>query len=316
MAAPFPAATDNEFLADVVHGLTKSPQKELPSKYFYDELGSALFEAITVLPEYGLTRADQRLLIRNAASIAAHLGGIDTIAELGSGSGKKTRAILEAMNQPVAYHPIDVSFAALEACREQLSDCAQVFPHHCSYVDGVRQIVSGRDSSRIALLFLGSTIGNFDRRCAADFLSAVRCVLATGDMLLIGADLVKKRERLIAAYDDPTGVTAAFNLNLLARVNRELGGDFDLRAFSHEARHNDTERRIEMHLVSEIDQNVHIDCAGLTVTFARGETIWTESSHKYTVEELSKMATAAGFEQTRQWVDEEWPFAECLWTAV
>lgn len=315
MAGPVTAPAANEFLADVVYGLTRSPQKELHSKYFYDELGSALFDAITVLPEYGLTRADRRLLERNASSIAANFAGVRILAELGSGSGKKTRPIVQAMPDPPRYHPIDVSIAALQMCREQLADCADVVPHHCSYLDGLDEVVSKRDSSRLAVLFLGSTIGNFDRRCAADFLRAVRCRLTRGDMLLIGADLVKEHNVLIAAYDDPTGVTAAFNLNLLARVNRELGGDFDLRAFAHQARYNETERRIEMHLVSVAEQRVRIAAAQLTVAFGRGETIWTESSHKYTVMELADMAVTTGFRQTAQWVDEEWPFAECLWVA-
>jgi L-histidine Nalpha-methyltransferase len=316
MAAPALGADVHEFLMDVVHGLQKAPQKELPSKYFYDELGSALFEAITVLPEYGLTRAGQRLLERHAPAIARHFGRGAIVAELGSGSGRKTRAILRAMRSRPAYHPIDVSAAALAVCRQELNDCARVTTHQCSYLDGIREVAAERASQRIAVLFLGSTIGNFDRPCASDFLSSLRFLLAPGDRLLIGADLVKDPGVLIAAYDDPTGVTAAFNLNLLARVNRELDADFDLRAFAHQARYNEAERRVEMHLVSRANQAVRIRAGGLTIRFARGETIWTESSHKYALAELESMAAASGFREVAHWADEEWPFAESLWAAV
>jgi uncharacterized SAM-dependent methyltransferase len=166
------------------------------------------------------------------------------------------------------------------------------------------------------VLFLGSTIGNFERAAGEEFLRAIRRLLRPGDALLLGTDLVKPAARLIAAYDDPTGVTAAFNLNLLARINRELGGDFALRHFTHQARYDDAHQRIEMHLVSTRRQIVSVEAAGITVIFEKGETIWTEACHKFRLAELETMAARCGFRPQAQWVDPEWPFAESLWTAT
>ncbi len=307
-----------EFACDVCAGLGRA-QKELHSKYFYDELGSSLFEAITHLPEYGLTRADERLLRSHAADIAGLVRTPLSVIELGSGNGRKTWYVLSALGnseRALRYFPIDVSVNALVRCQRDLADVAQVYPLRQPYLDGLASAVGQRDSGEsLLVLFLGSNIGNFERASAMEFLRDLRHSLQPGDALLIGADLVKERERMLAAYDDPAGVTAAFNLNLLARINRELGGNFELRNFQHEARWNDRERRIEMHLRSRVDQTVLIRDAGLTVQFRADETIWTESSHKFYLAEMLEMAAQTGFRVEAQWVDQEWPFVESLWAA-
>lgn len=304
-----------EFAREVREGLSQR-QKQLPSKYFYDDLGSALFEAITYLPEYGLTRADERVIRQLAPGLPELVGQNAAIAELGCGSGKKTRHVLEAFagwGRPI-YMPIDVSAAALEVCRKELQDSAEVVGFQGQYLDGLRAVASRRpDDAPLLLLFLGSNLGNFDRASGDAFLREVRGCLKHGDALLLGTDLVKPADVLIPAYADPVGVTAAFNLNLLARVNRELEGEFNLAAFAHEARYDAGSHRVEMHIRSLEDQTVHIGLASFTAGFAAGETIWTEASHKFSYDELPEMAEAAGFEQTACWVDEEWPFAESLW---
>jgi dimethylhistidine N-methyltransferase len=304
-----------EFASDVRCGLGK-PQKELHSKYLYDELGSSLFEAITHLPEYGLTRADERLLRRHARDIAALLPPRVAVIELGSGVGEKTRPLLQAIGgSSLRYYPIDVSADALARCERDLSDFAEVHPLVQSYLDGMaRATAERRPGESFLVLFLGSTIGNFERKCALEFLRDLRRSMRAGDRLLIGTDLVKDRDRMLVAYDDPTGVTGAFNLNLLGRINRELGGDFQLRRFEHQARWNEQHRRIEMHLRSRLDQTVYIAEADLPVSFRAGETIWTESSHKFQLPELDEMAEQAGFRFASQWIDRDWPFAENLWT--
>lgn len=307
-----------QFAAEVRADLRK-PQKELHSKYLYDELGSALFEAITRLPEYGLTRADERLLLDHAGDIVRLARPSGAVIELGSGTGEKTRHILNALRagrSNVEYVPIDVSRKALERCERDMADVAAVHPQEHAYLDGMAAATSRRHAHETFLvLFLGSTIGNFERSRGLEFLRDVRRFLRPGDSLLIGADLVKDREQMLLAYDDPIGLTAAFNLNLLGRVNRELGANFDLRNFAHEARWNESERRIEMHLRSRANQTAFIAGAGFTVRFQAGETIWTESSHKYRVDELGEIAEQTGFAVRAQWVDGEWPFVESLWTA-
>lgn len=309
-----------QFAEDVRAGLTRTGQKELHSQYLYDDLGSVLFEAITLLPEYGLTRADTRLLKRYSPEIVERIAGPVSVAELGSGTGQKTRYVLEALRarqSSVRYCPIDVSRLALTQCEQALSGVAKVEPLLDSYLSGVAQAAAARKPfEKLLVLFLGSTIGNFTRLKAAEFLSELGEALRPGDYLLIGADLVKPAEQLIEAYDDPTGVTAAFNLNLLARVNRELDANFNLRCFRHEARYNSAEQRVEMHLCSTADQHVNVPGAACSVDFAAGETIWTESSHKYMPQELSGMAANSGFRIEAQWVDREWPFAESLWVVL
>jgi dimethylhistidine N-methyltransferase len=310
------------FAEEVCWGLCREGQKELPSKYFYDAVGSALFEAISVLPDYGLTRADERLLRRHARDIVRRLPRPVMVSELGSGSGKKTRPLLEALCRTgqIAYYPIEISPAALSMIQRELSDihCVSVVGMEREYLAGLLEVAARRQGAEhMLVLFLGSTIGNFDAGGAdVRFLSQVRETLLPGDALLLGADLVKPREQLLRAYDDPAGVTAAFNRNLLARINRELGADFDLGTFEHEARFNEKTSNVEMHLRSLKRQTVRLGCAGCKVTFEEGETIWTESSHKYTLNELSRVAAEAGFREEAQWVDEEWPFTESLFTAA
>lgn len=306
-----------EFAAEVRAGLTRGGQKELPSKYLYDEVGSALFEVISALPEYGLTRADERLLRRYAGEIVSRLPSPVVVAELGAGSGKKTRYLLEALDrgQQTRYCPIEISRTALTMCARELGDIEHIsiVGFEREYLDGLREVASHRLSGeQLLVLFLGSTIGNFDRPADVKFLREVRRILQPGDALLLGTDLIKPIPQMLDAYDDSLGVTAAFNLNLLARINRELGGEFELSQFAHEARFNPETRSIEMHLRSRRSQTVGIVRASLTVNFGEGETIWTESSHKYSRPELLRLAMTASFRCEQEWVDEEWPFAETL----
>jgi dimethylhistidine N-methyltransferase len=309
--------TTYEFAADVRAGLTKPNQKELLSKYLYDDVGSALFEVISYLPEYGLTRADERLLRRHGHDIVGRLVTPVSVAELGSGSGRKTRHILEALcrRQRTLYYPIEISPSALAMCERELRDIESVsiLGFEREYLDGLLEAAAHRARGHhLLVLFLGSTIGNFDRPAGVKFLAEVRRILQPGDSLLLGTDLEKSSLQLLAAYDDGLGVTAAFNLNLLARINRELDADFNLAQFEHVAGINNEARSVEMHLRSMRRQTVNIEAAGLTVEFLEGETIWTESSHKYSPQEIFPMAQSAGFRCEAQWIDEQWPFAENL----
>jgi L-histidine N-alpha-methyltransferase len=316
MPAP---ALDNQFARDVRAGLTRTAQKTLPCRYFYDEVGSALFDVITCLPEYGLTRADIRILERHAHDVLEALPPNVVVAELGSGSGAKTRPILEALrrSQVVLYYPIDVSGSALGRCERELAGIGAVVPLEATYLEGLREVAGRRAPTQTLLvLFLGSTIGNFEPEAAIDFLYAVRQCLEPGDALLLGTDLVKPLPLLTAAYDDPVGVTASFNLNLLARINRELEADFDLRQFEHVVRYDREAQRIEMHLRSKVYQIVNIHRADLIVDFVPNETICTEACHKFRLQQVCEMARLAGFRLETSWTDQEWPFAESLLRAV
>ncbi|HEY3599185.1 MAG TPA: L-histidine N(alpha)-methyltransferase [Paraburkholderia sp.] len=309
-----------DFVAAVRAGLTHAPQKELPSKYLYDEVGSALFEVITALPEYGVTRAEERLLARHAADIVAQLPHNAIVAELGSGSGRKTRRILEALckKRPTSYCPIEISRTALQLCRRELGDIERIsiVGYERDYLAGLAEVSKQRARDEpLLVLFLGSTIGNFGRLAATRFLREIRNMLTPGDALLLGTDLEKPVPVLISAYADPIGVTAAFNLNLLARINRELGGTFPLDAFEHVARFNPDARSVEMHLRAKHRVSAQVRAAQLTVTLEEGETIWTESSHKYRVDELDAIADDAGFACQHQWVEQDWGFAESLLVA-
>jgi L-histidine N-alpha-methyltransferase len=315
------AETSSGFAAEICAGLTRPGQKELPSKFLYDEVGSALFEVISVLPEYGLTRADVRLLRHHAPDIVSRLPLPVIVAELGTGSGKKTRWLLEALarRRPSCYCPIEISRSALAMCRRELGDieAISIVGYEGEYLEGLAQVAARRrDGEHLLVLFLGSTIGNFERPAAVEFLREVRRILRTGDSLLLGTDLEKPAAQLLAAYDDPLGITAAFNLNLLARINRELDADFMLPRFRHLARYNPAARSIEMHLRSTCPQTVTLRAVGLALTLHEGETIWTESCHKYAAGEVPELATKAGFHCEAQWVDQEWPFAESLMFAV
>jgi dimethylhistidine N-methyltransferase len=306
-----------EFAAAVRHGLRKVGQRELPSMYLYDELGTALFEAITLLPEYGLTRAEERLLRRHAGAMLEHLPPPVAVVELGSGTGRKTRWILEALadREPVAYFPIDISASALIKCHQELGHLGAIsmVGLEKSYLEGLQDVaIRRRRDQSLLVLFLGSTIGNFDPPAAEQFLRDIRRHLKPGDALLLGTDVEKSVDDMLLAYDDPTGVTAAFNLNLLARINRELGGNFLLPNFEHHVRYRETDRRIEMHLRSTQNHTVSIPAADFTCRFREGETIWTEACHKFRVEEIPGLARRTGFLCDAQWIDTEWAFAENL----
>jgi dimethylhistidine N-methyltransferase len=291
------------FLGDVIAGLTRA-RKTLPPKYFYDERGCGLFEAICRTPEYYVTRAETALMQGRATSMARHLGPRCAVIEYGSGSGRKTRILLEAL-APVAYVPVDIA-------REQLLDTAagiaRGFPALavtavCADYSRALELPSldGLRPRRRVVYFPGSTIGNFTPAEAARFLVSVRRLVGAGGGLLIGVDLKKDPARLNAAYNDRRGVTAAFNLNLLARINRELGADFDLRAFRHQAFYNEPRGRIEMHLLSLEDQRVSI--AGRRIRFRAGESIHTENSCKYSVPGFQALARDAGFVPAECWTD-------------
>ncbi|HEY6546423.1 MAG TPA: L-histidine N(alpha)-methyltransferase [Vicinamibacteria bacterium] len=300
--------------AAIRQGLLGHP-KRLPPECFYDELGSALFEAITVLPEYGLTRADLRLLTSHGGRIASQLRGPLDIVELGSGGGRKAKRLLQTTGWPasVRYRPIDVSSAALDDCLERFSALrgVEVLPILGGYLEGLEQAVERRKpGASLLVLFLGSNLGNFERAAAHDFLRAIRARLGRGDALLVSVDLEKSEGRLLAAYDDAAGVTAAFNRNALARLNRELHADFDVLAFQHRALYDATERRIEMHLVPMTDELVQVKKLGLEVWIGAGEGIWTESSHKFAPGELAALGRDTGFWCSAEWVDSEWPY--CL----
>ena len=297
---------DSDLLADVRAGLSGPGPKRLPASLLYDELGTALFEAISALPEYGLTRADERILMRNASRIVRPLASPLIVAELGSGSGRKTRWILDALasRQTTPYFPIDISETALARCALVLGRLPAVRFEavHADYLDGLRQVTAQRrPAHRLLLLFLGSTIGNFEPEAARAFLSEVRRTLKSGDALLLGTDLVKAPSVLIRAYDDPLGVTAAFNRNLLVRANRELGADFDVDRFGHRAVWNARESRIEMHLVSVRRQRVRVPASRLDMTFETGETIWTESSYKYRPDDVAALLERAEFRTIGAW---------------
>jgi L-histidine N-alpha-methyltransferase len=311
----------SEFCSDVVVGLSHTGQKELPSKYLYDEVGSALFDVICVLPEYGLSRAGMRTLQQYGREIVDRIPGPVVVAELGSGSGQKTRWLLEALarRQRVNYYPIDISSSALFRCQQELGqmDMVSLVGFESAYLDGLHKVAERRrDGERLFVLFLGSTIGNFDRPAGDQFLREVRSILQEGDALLLATDLEKPVSVLKVAYDDPAGVTAAFNMNLLARINRELDADFDLSQFRHLVRYDTTERRVEMHLRSLAWQRVTIRKAGFRFYLKEGETIWTESSHKYDREEVIQMGERTGYRCEGQWIDSEWPFAQNLFFAV
>lgn len=305
------------FAADLRAGLTRPGQKEIPSKYLWDDVGSALFEAICLLPEYGLARAGVRLLRNHAGEIADRLPPAVLVAELGSGAGRQTRFLLEALakRRPLTYCPIDISGAALALCRRELDSLPAVHlvGFERAYLDGLAEAAARRHrNERLLVLFLGSTIGNFDRPAAETFLAEVRRLMQVGDYLLLATDLEKPVPALLDAYDDPIGVTAAFNLNVLARANRDLGADFGLANYRHEARWNEGERRIEMHLRADTDHRIAIPRAGLAVDLRAGESIWTESSHRFSCAEVKTLAGRAGFLCLAQWVDGEWAFAHSL----
>jgi dimethylhistidine N-methyltransferase len=313
-------APASAFARDAYEGLCRPGQKTLAPKYLYDDLGTMLFEAITSLPEYGVWRAECRLLEAHATEIAERCGA-GMVVELGSGSANKTRGLLEAQlaHRDVRYCDIDVSRRALELARRQLQDLPRLQVHgfECEYLEGLQQALRMRCAGeRVLVLFLGSSLGNFDRGAGMRFLSRLRRSLRAGDALLLGADLEKPEAALLAAYDDPLGVTAAFNLNLLARMNRELGATFALDRFRHRVRYDPVRRDVQMHIESLHDQCVAVHDAGFAVSLRRGETIHTESSHKYSAPELDHLLHGAGFACMARWRDSAWPFEDRLLLAV
>ncbi len=299
------------FAEEVHRGLSDPVQKKLPTKYLYDDVGSALFEAITALEEYGLTRADLRLLNEHGAEIAALCGGVEQIVELGSGSGIKARLLLSAFPGRPVYRPVDLSHAALCRCSAELSGF-RVEPVAADFLPGLEYTAGQRGAGRLLVAFLGSNIGNFTRDEIPPLFAGMAERLARGDLVLIGADLIKPVDRLLLAYDDAAGVTAAFNRNLLVRVNRELGADFRPRMYLHEVRWKEEHRRIEMHLRPSEAQRVAIRELSAVYEFGPHETIWTESSHKFEPGEIPELARPSGFRHLASWTDAEWPFSEIL----
>lgn len=305
---------------DVRKGLAARPKRFLP-KYFYDELGSQLFEAICLLPEYYLTRAENEILQRYADEIAGSVDGKITLVEMGSGSASKTRLIIEALlrrQSELLFMPVDISASALESSSRIL---LQSYPrltieaYAADYFAGLAEL-GKKPRGRTLALFLGSNISNFDREEALRFLRAMRSVLNKGDALLLGADLKKDPKILEAAYNDALGVTSAFNLNVLARINRELGGTFDLRNFKHRAFYNEAAERIEIYIESLISQRVRIEQLDLEVEFAAGELIHTENSYKYDRAGIARLANEIGFEHARTWLDSQERFSSNLLLAA
>jgi L-histidine Nalpha-methyltransferase len=309
------------FAADVARDLALQP-KQLQSKYLYDALGSSLFEAICRLPWYQITRVETRLLQQHADAIVAALDEGGTLVELGCGSGEKIALLAGALQDrggSARVHLIDISSQALEQTEQRLTrlEHVSVVGHQSTYEEGLRHAVALREGDGpMLVLLLGSNLGNFDTPAAAAFLDRIRQALAPGDLLLLGADLVKPERDLILAYDDPLGVTAAFNMNLLVRINRELHGDFNLAAFAHRAIWNHAEQRVEMHLVSRADQTVRIAACDMVTVFERDEWIWTESSYKYTPVQIVEMGAESNFATREQWVDESARFALTVFVAM
>jgi L-histidine N-alpha-methyltransferase len=310
MDAPRRLAADPDFRRDVLTGLA-APVRAIPARWFYDLRGSELFEAITRLPEYYLTRADAALLERHAAEVGRVAGRGRAVVEFGSGSSAKTPILLRAV-APSAYVPIDISGDFLRQSASELQALFPELPIHpveADFMAPVRLPDAVRGAPKLGF-FPGSTIGNLVASTAVDLLRRMKAALGPGSLLLIGMDRVKDPDILLRAYDDETGVTAAFNLNLLERINRELGGDIPVEAFRHRALWNDRLARIEMHLEALRDVTFTVDSA--TFSMQAGETIHTENSHKYGARDARLLLKAGGWEAVREWTDEEESFALIL----
>ena len=305
---------------DVRRGLSSKPKRFLP-KYFYDQLGSQLFEAICLLPEYYLTRAENEILEQYADEIVSSLDGNTTLLEMGSGSASKTRLIIEALlrrQSELLFIPVDISASALDSSSRILLQSypqIRVEAYAADYFAGLAELRKTHRARTLAL-FLGSNVSNFDPEEALRFLRALRQVLREGDALLLGADLKKDKRVLEAAYNDALGVTAAFNLNVLARINRELGGNFDLRAFHHLAFYNEAVGRVEIYIESLRAQTVAIRQLEIEVQFSEGEQIHTENSYKYDLSDIAKLAAETGFTSAHNWLDRKQQFSSNLLLAV
>jgi L-histidine N-alpha-methyltransferase len=308
-----------DFAREVRFYLQQTP-RQLPSRFLYDALGSALFDAICHLPWYRITRAELLLLERHARAIGQAVGPRGRLVELGCGSGEKLATLLTHAGVPgVHAHLIDLSDAALARSVQTLAmlqdPATRVTTHRATYEDGLLALPAASAHPTL-IAFLGSNIGNFDAPGAAELLRLVRAALRPGDALLLGADLVKPERDLLLAYDDPLGLTAAFNKNLLVRLNRELDADFELDRFAHRAIWRPDASRVEMHLVSLAAQDVRVRQADLRLSLEPGETIWTESSYKFEAAGIRQLVEPAGFAQRDQWIDDRARFALTLFAAV
>jgi L-histidine N-alpha-methyltransferase len=290
-----------DMLADVLRGLRATP-KELPCRYFYDDEGSRLFERITELPEYYLTRTEHALMERHAKAMASLIGPRCVLIEYGSGSSTKTRLLLDQLTAPLAYVPVDLAATALRRAADQLAAAYPSLRIVPLARDFTKPLMPPAPAQRRVVYFPGSTIGNFTPAETITLLKQTNDLCGPGGGLLFGADLKKDPAVLHAAYNDAAGVTAAFNKNLLARLNRELGADFDLEQFWHHAFYNPEPGRIEMHLVSRCNQRITL--AAETFPLADGETIRTEFSYKYAVADIHALATAAGYRVCEMWSDD------------
>jgi dimethylhistidine N-methyltransferase len=308
-----------DFARAVGFYLQQTP-RQLPSRFLYDPLGSALFDAICHLPWYGITRAELRLLRLHGGTIGQALGRGGRVVELGCGNGEKLATLLRQAGVPgVQAHLIDLSTAALARSVQALAALEEpdvrVTTHQTTYEEGLLALESA-DAPPTLVVFLGSNIGNFDRPGATAFLRLIRASLRPGDNLLLGADLVKPEHDLLLAYDDPLGLTAAFNKNLLQRLNTELQGNFALDRFDHRAVWDGHASRVEMHLVSRVAQDVEIEQAALRFRLEEGETIWTESSYKFEAAGIGQLVEPTGFARRQQWIDQRAGFALTLFAAV
>ena len=310
---------DAALAAEVRHYLSQRP-RQLPSRALYDTLGSALFDAICELPWYPLTRAERRLLVAERDAIFYRAAFPSSVVELGPGNGEKLALLLGEGSRSQHDHVqridlVDVSPSALRGAARRLREVrpARIVTHERRYEDGLAAMAATRrPDERTLVLFLGSNIGNFDPSGARDFLTRIRQALGPRDSLLIGVDLVKPERDLLLAYDDPLGLTAAFNKNLLVHLNAALGATFDVTAFDHRAVWNAAASRMEMHLVSRVTQHIAIPASGVKMTLAAGEMIWTESSYKYTAETFDVLLAESGFATSARWCDNDGAFLLAL----
>ncbi len=306
-------ADGDGFAEAVADGLT-ADRKSLPSRFFYDEIGSGLFDAICELPEYYLTRSEREILVTHAGDILVNAPDDLTLVELGSGSAVKTRLLIEELlrtRDHLHFMPIDISRTAIENSADGLLpdfEALEMVAVRADYHTGL-SMLKELNSGPELILWLGSSIGNLHRADATTFLSEIVGTMSREDRLLIGIDLRKEISILERAYDEPKGITAQFNLNLLGRINRELGGRFELDTFRHKAVYDADQGRVEMYIVSQTEQTIEIDALDLEVTFTEGETIHTENSYKYSLEEIDDVVTAAGLELNGQWFDSERRFS-------